>query len=99
VKIKFICIGKTGKSFLEEGEQTYLKRLTHYLPIERIELPDIKNAKKLSEEQIKEKEGQAILSKVETSDRLFLLDERGKEFTSEGFADFLQKQFNFITQR
>lgn len=94
MKIKFVCIGKTGKKFLEEGEQEYLKRLGHYLAIERIELPDIKNAKRLTESQIKEKEGQAILSKLDTSDRMFLLDEKGKEYSSEGFSQFLQKQFN-----
>ena len=56
MKVKFICIGKTGKDFLISGEQEYLKRLTHYISIERIEIPDLKNAKKLSVDQIKELE-------------------------------------------
>lgn len=94
MKIKLIVIGKTDKSFLTEGEQTYLKRLSHYLPVERIEIPEIKNAKKLTIEQIKKKEGEAILNKLNSSDRILLLDEKGKEFTSEAFANFLQKQFN-----
>lgn len=94
MKIRFICIGKTGKSFLEQGEQEYLKRLQHYCKVERIEIPDVKNAKKLTEEQIKVKEGEEILSKIETSDQVILLDDKGKQYTSMKFADFLQQKMN-----
>lgn len=94
MKIKVICIGKTGKSFLIEGEKEYLKRLGHYIPFEKIEIPDIKNAKSLQVNQIKSAEGKEFLSKIETTDDVFLLDEKGKELTSENFADFLQKKFN-----
>ena len=64
MKIKVICVGKTGKSFLLEGEQEYLNRLKHYIPIERIEIPDLKNVRKLTIEQIKKQEGDLILSKI-----------------------------------
>ncbi|OJX37162.1 MAG: 23S rRNA (pseudouridine(1915)-N(3))-methyltransferase RlmH [Flavobacteriia bacterium 40-80] len=94
MKIKVICIGKTGKKFLEEGEQEYLSRLKYYIAVERIEIPDIKNQKNLSEEQIKKQEGELILSKITAGDQLFLLDEHGKTFTSEKFAIFLQQRFN-----
>ena len=56
MKIKLICIGKTGKDFLIAGEQEYLNRLKHYVSIDRLEIPDIKNAKSLSTDQIKELE-------------------------------------------
>jgi 23S rRNA (pseudouridine1915-N3)-methyltransferase len=94
VRIKLICVGKTGKSFLEEGENHYLARLKHYVHFERIEIPDIKQVKNLSEEQIKVREGEQILSKIGLNERLFLLDENGQTFSSEKFADFLQKEFN-----
>jgi len=94
MKIIFICIGKTGKSFLEQGEQEYLNRLKHYVKIERIEIPDLKNAKKLTIDQIKKLEGDEILQKVNSTDDLFLLDENGKQFSSVQFSDFLQKKFN-----
>jgi 23S rRNA (pseudouridine1915-N3)-methyltransferase len=64
VKIKIIAIGKTSKKFLEEGEQEYLKRLKHYIPLEMSVIPDIKNAKSKSFEQIKEEEGRMILDKL-----------------------------------
>lgn len=94
VKIKVICIGKTGKSFLVDGENEYLNRLKHYVPVERIEIPDLKNAKKLSIEQIKQQEGALILGKVNAGEQLYLLDEHGKTFTSEQFSVFLQQRFN-----
>jgi 23S rRNA (pseudouridine1915-N3)-methyltransferase len=73
MKIKVICIGKTGKGFLEEGETTYLNRLKHYVPIERIEIPDLKNAKSLTVDQIKKQEGDLILSKVNSGEQLLSL--------------------------
>ena len=94
MKIKLICIGKTGKDFLIAGEQEYLNRLKHYVSMERIEIPDIKNAKSLSIDQIKELEGKEILSKLQSGDQLILLDENGKLISSTEFADFLQQKFN-----
>lgn len=47
MKVELICIGKTSKFFLEEGENEYLKRLKRYLKFQKIELPDIKMAKKM----------------------------------------------------
>lgn len=94
MKIKIICIGKTGKKFLEDGEQEYLGRLKHYIAVERIEIPDLKNQRNLSQQQIKEMEGKEILSRVVAGDQLYLLDERGKTFSSVGFSDFLSARFN-----
>jgi len=94
MKIKLVCIGKTGKDFLVAGEKEYLDRLKHYVQVERVEIPDIKNAKKLTFQQVKELEGKEILSKVSTSDRVFLLDERGKNYSSVTFSQFIQNQFN-----
>lgn len=89
-----MCIGKTAKRFLAEGETEYQDRLKHYVAFERIELPDIKNAKNLSVEQLKQEEGKEFLKRVESSDIMVLLDERGKQFRSVDFAEFLQQQFN-----
>ena len=94
MKVKFICIGKTGKDFLVEGEKEYLNRLKHYISIEKIEIPDLKNAKKLSKDQIKELEGKEILGKILPGETLILLDERGKTFSSVGFSEFVQQKFN-----
>lgn len=89
-----MCVGKTGLPFLVAGEQEYLNRLKHYIPTTLVQLPDIKQAKSLREEQIKKMEGQQFLSKIQTQDTVILLDEGGKEFDSIGLSKHLQDQFN-----
>ena len=94
MNIKLIAVGKTDNSALQQLINTYEKRLSYYINFELQLLPDIKNSKSLSEEQQKIKEGELILSYVEPSHHLILLDERGKEYTSIAFADELQKKMN-----
>lgn len=94
MKIKIIAIGKTHKSFLMEGENEYIKRIKKYIPIEKVEIPDLKNAKKLSQQLIKEKEGKLLISKIEPHSLIVLLDEKGKEFTSMKFSGWIQDKMN-----
>ncbi|HRP53591.1 MAG TPA: 23S rRNA (pseudouridine(1915)-N(3))-methyltransferase RlmH [Fluviicola sp.] len=94
MQLTLLCVGKTGKKFLEEGEQEYISRLKHYIPFQMHLIPDVKNAKNLTEQQIKQKEGYEILSKIQSSDTLILLDEKGKSFSSTDFATYLQELFN-----
>lgn len=94
MRFTLLCIGKTGQDYLEKGEKVYLDRLKHYVKTEKIELPDIKNAKSLTPEEIKVKEGEQFLKHFKDSDRVILLDENGKSFNSEKFANYLQKNMN-----
>lgn len=94
MQVTLLCIGKTGKKFLEEGEQEYLKRLRHYISFQMQVIPDIKQAKSLSQNQVKQREGEMILEKVGAADTLILLDEKGKEYSSLDFSNYLQDQFN-----
>lgn len=94
MNIKLIAVGKTDNPALQQLISTYEKKLSYYINFELQLLPDIKNSKSLSEEQQKIKEGELILSYVEPSHHLVLLDERGKEYTSIAFADELQKKMN-----
>ena len=89
MKVRLVFIGKTASSALKELEQTYEKRLTHYVSYERIELPDVKQASSLTPAQLKEKEGQLFLAKISDDQHVILLDEQGLSYTSEGFAQFL----------
>ncbi|MBQ5723180.1 MAG: 23S rRNA (pseudouridine(1915)-N(3))-methyltransferase RlmH, partial [Muribaculaceae bacterium] len=54
MEISLIVIGKTNARYLQEGIDEYIKRLKHYIPYSITVLPDIKNTKKLTEEQQKE---------------------------------------------
>jgi len=94
MKIKLLVIGKTDDKNLEQLIEKYQQRLNHYINFEIEIIPDIKNVKNLSQLQQKEKEGELILSKLKNTDQLVLLDEKGKEFRSLDFANFLQKKMN-----
>ncbi len=92
MRISLICIGKTDDKYIEQGIEIYTKRLKHYCNFQIIAIPDIKNAKNLTEAQQKEKEAQLILKNISNQDYVMLLDERGKEYTSLAFSAFLEKQ-------
>ncbi|MEL6919086.1 MAG: 23S rRNA (pseudouridine(1915)-N(3))-methyltransferase RlmH, partial [Bacteroidota bacterium] len=92
--IKLLVIGKTDSKSLLALITEYETRLKHYVKFKLEVIPDIKNAKNLSEAQQKEKEGEAILKRLNTSDELLLLDERGEQYTSILFSKYLQKKMN-----
>ncbi len=90
MKVSFWLIGKTNESYLETGISIFQKRLERYLPFSIETWPDVKNAAKLTPPLLKDKEGEMILSKLKNEDFLILLDENGKQYRSEDFAQYLE---------
>ena len=99
MKIKLLAIGKTDNKQLIQLIDEYQKRLKHYIKFEFDIINDIKNAKNLNELQQKEKEGQLILNKINNTDVLVLLDDKGKQFSSVEFSKYLQKKMNAGTKQ
>ena len=94
MKITLLLTGKTVDNRLISLIDDYRQRLIHYVPFEIVVLPDLKNAKSLTEEQIKTAEGEAILRFLTPSMDVLLLDEHGREYRSIEFADFLQRKMS-----
>ncbi len=94
MNVKLIAVGKTDDKNLQILIDEYAKRLGFYVKFEIDIIPDLKNVKNLSVTEQKNKEGQLILYKITAYDHLILLDEMGKEFSSIGFAEFIQKKMN-----
>lgn len=92
--IKLLCIGKTDNRELKQLIETYKNRLQFYNKFQIEIIPDLKKTKNIDENQQKDKEGELILAKVQASDYLVLLDEKGKEFSSEKFSVYIQKRLN-----
>lgn len=86
-----LTVGKTDAGWVREGLETYSSRLSHYVPFSVNEIPELKNASSLSKAQVKEKEGELILSRVTAKDTVILLDEKGKEYSSSEFAKEVEK--------
>ncbi len=72
----------------------FTKRISHYFVVEWKIIPMPKNSGLLSESELKTKEGETVLNLLKKEDYLLLLDERGKQFSSEGLASFLQQRAN-----
>ena len=99
MKIALIQVGGTVDKYLKTGVEEYNKRLQHYTRFENFEIKDVKNAGKLSHDELKKKEAVEINKYLLASDFVVLLDERGKEYTSEKFAAFIQQQMNSSVKR
>ena len=94
MKITLLVVGKTTDAHIDTLIQDYQKRLTHYLPFSLVVIPELKNTKSLTMEQQKLAEGELILRQLTPSTDMILLDEKGREYRSVEFADFLQKKMS-----
>lgn len=91
MKIQVIAIGSTDSAYLNEGCKIFLERLKHYVKFEFQDISLPKKMNSLPAEERKIKEGELILKQLETGDVFVLLDEKGKDFTSRQFSEYLEK--------
>lgn len=99
MKINLLCVGAMHDHALAQVLDRYTARLPFYMPFELTVIPDIRNAGRLSEEQQKAREGEQILSRIDTGDFVMLMDERGKEFTSRELAAFIDRKAATLARR
>lgn len=91
MRITLLQTGKTRDRFIIDGVEEFRKRMVHYAPFVIDTVPDLKNSRNMTMKEVQKKEGLLILKRVKPGDYLVLLDERGKEFHSIGFAEHLNK--------
>ncbi|MDE7426491.1 MAG: 23S rRNA (pseudouridine(1915)-N(3))-methyltransferase RlmH [Muribaculaceae bacterium] len=91
MKIKLVSVGKPRRSELLSLTEDFFKRIPHYMPFEAVVIPDVKAGRNASEAEIKRREGELILAQAGGGDRLVLMDERGREFTSREFAAWIER--------
>ena len=92
MKITRLTVGKTTNANLVSLQDEYQNRLKFYIPFEMVVIPELKNTKNLSIAEQQEKEADLILKQLETSDEVVLLDDKGKQFTSMGFSEYISKK-------
>ena len=92
MKFTLLLSGKTNKDYLSEGIQIYKKRIERYVPFGIEIAPELKKKGNFTEQDIKNREGKELLKRIPSDALLFLLDERGKEYTSQEFSNFLNTQ-------
>ena len=94
MKIKIYSIGKIKEQYLKDGINEYIKRISPYSNVEIIEVADSKvkdNPNQSDINKAKNEEGERVLKLLKT-DYLIGLDMNKQEFTSEDFAEFLNKK-------
>jgi 23S rRNA (pseudouridine1915-N3)-methyltransferase len=92
LKVELLWIGKSVGKHVTEGVREFEKRISRYHGFDIREIPHLKNADKLKPLEVKKKESELILSKLNSDDFVVLLDENGKLLTSVKFAEFIQNK-------
>ena len=87
MRINLICIGKTDDKEIVSLMKYYLPRLPKHWNFELMEIPDVKNAKNLTPDQLKKEEAKLFQNNIDASDLVIILDEKGKQFTSREFSE------------
>lgn len=99
MNIELIVIGKTDSTQNESLFEGYAKRINHYCKFSLTTLPDIKGNRSLTPKQQRTIEGESILKQLNDSDYVVLLDERGAQYRSVEFAQWIQKRLNSGVKR
>ncbi len=95
MKIKIICLGKTKQKFIEEGIKEYQKRISKYTKLDWQILPDVKLTGSKTIEIVKDQEAEILEKSFPASSFIIVLDENGKEFSSEKIAKFIEDKLTF----
>lgn len=93
MNIKIVCVGKLKEKYFKDGIAEYMKRMDRYAKMKIVQVPDEKAPEKLSPaemEQVKQVEGERILSKIKDKEYVYVTAIKGKERTSEEFAKEIQ---------
>lgn len=91
MRILVIAVGRLKDRYLEDGFDTYLKRLRRYGKVELLRIREEKKTQRKSEKDAIEIEGKKILALVKPNDRLFAMSEEGTCFDSIQWANQMDK--------
>jgi 23S rRNA (pseudouridine1915-N3)-methyltransferase len=104
MKFSLFNIGKTNTPYLQQGVYDYSDRISHYIDFSVIDLPVVKHSKNLAPGLLCIKEGEMLMPYLKKFNTIILLDEKGKEYTSRKFSEYLnlimnqgKKQIAFVT--
>lgn len=89
MKIRVIWFGKTKSDFIKMAIQHYLKLISSFVNL---------SIQEIKEEKLKQTQDALIIEGVrlfKITENYHLLDPKGIEFTSEGFAEFIKKGLTF----
>jgi len=92
MNIELIVVGKTDSREVEALVEMYAKRVNHYCKFSITTIADVRNTRNMAASRQKQLEGEAIMKLIGEGDYLVLMDERGQQYTSMEYAQWLQKR-------
>ena len=95
--IRIVCAGKLKEKYITEAVEDYRKRLSRFASVEIQEVPDERipdNASAAEERIAVDREGERLLSKIQSQDFVIALAIDGRSLSSESFADYLRSLQN-----
>lgn len=87
MKLQFIWIGKAKSAAITQLVDDYLGRIKKFARLEVNEIRDRQDSGK----RLIEREAEEFLARLDADTFVVALDEHGREFSSQQFADFFQK--------
>jgi 23S rRNA (pseudouridine1915-N3)-methyltransferase len=99
MKIALLQTGKTTDRNVAAIADLYSSRIGKYIAFETITIPELKNSGSISVQEQKLKEGKRIMQALGNDDWVILLDERGKEFRTMAFTNYLENAFMMSRKR
>jgi 23S rRNA (pseudouridine1915-N3)-methyltransferase len=76
----------------------YANRINHFYSFEITDLPAIRKSASLPKDTITKMEAEMVFRSLSAEDIVILLDEKGKEYDSRSFAQWLDKLMNLRTK-
>lgn len=95
MKIRILQIGKNKDKYLQEGVKKFLKMISPFADIKIVDLKEIPASATFTKDKCVVEEGEEILKSISEDESLFTLDEKGKEYDSIEFSQFLKKHKDF----
>jgi 23S rRNA (pseudouridine1915-N3)-methyltransferase len=92
MKLQLWSIGKEHEPYVKPGVEDFTRRISRYYQVEWLILPPPKTS--VTPALQKKKEAETILAQLTKNDYLIALDERGRQMSSEGLAQFIQDRAN-----
>ena len=87
-------MGRIKAPYARDGCADFLKRLGRYFKVEHIEVRDVRRGRGGSPDEWKRTEAAALLKHVPRGALLLVLDESGRQWSSQGLARWIDQKKN-----
>lgn len=94
MRVHFVFVGKTGFSDVESAINRYLDRLKHYCQVQVHVVKAEKISAAVTEEDVRNREGERVRKLWDGRGRLIVLDQRGRELDSIQLSRFVRKELD-----